>query len=517
MTTKRALLAVFLLLSVAVGPVATAAAADVTRPADLVVRQESYVQESVSVQTQNGTPVYTVRGEQVWLRPSNFAPESVVDFGVDRGAGELAYDEAMGAYTFSSDGEQASFSVYWIALEEVAVGGANNTSTTVQRVRYEATIRVVDQADLEHAQTGELAALREDANNWRSWNETVQDVREMDLLLWTFVRGGEPPSTEALLEGMISTYVTTRDPLRLLTGGFFSVIVILTLSLGGLLYLAIREGYAAYAARRMKKKLNIYRAVESDEGEISDRVLEADRREREQVWGNLDFNDFGWSDHEAAAYREALGDTPREAIERIATDILPPVLQVHDRLQAMSQVGYVARVLERGEDDEVLEAEVAREDDVDDDDDVEQLDEPSEDLLDELLTDPVMIWDFDPTAVDLDFSEFSDPPVTFTLDEALDALRLQVERFEDPKAVAKLLQEHVEWAASSDYTDEHGAPRSTQRVLNSFLETSQWLADVHSIPSARILAEHIETALLAYDPGREAKRFADDVREGKYD
>lgn len=520
--THRLLVAILVLASVAVAPVAGAAAADVTRPADLVVRQESYVNEDVTVQTDNGTPVYSVRGERIWLRPSNFDPSTVVDAGIDRGAGELSYDEEMGAYTFTSEGEEASFTLYWIALEQVAVGGTNSSNTSVQRVRYEATVRVVGQAQLDHAEAGELEALRQDADNWRSINDTFQDVREMDLLLWTLARGGEPPSTEALIEGMINTYVTTRDPFRLLTGGFFQVIVLLTLSLGGLLYLAIREGWAAYVGRRMKKRLNIYRAAEAEEGELKENILEQDRQERLQIWSNLDFNDFGWSDHEAAAYRE-LGDTPREALEHLITDVLPPTLVVHDRLQAMAQQGFVARVLERedAEDDDepgdVLEAEVVRADDVDDDDDVEELDEPTLDLVDALSNDLVMIWDFNPAEAGIDLESFADPPTTFTLSEALEELQLPIDRFEDEQAAAKLLHEHVEWAADSKYTDEYGTPRSSQRVLNSFLSTSRWLADTQDLPTPRILAEHIEAMLLAHDPGREAEEFAREVRAGKHD
>lgn len=515
-TYNRQLLVALLILATVAGPTLGAVAAqEAAKPAELVVRQESYVDEAVSVQTQNGTPVYTARGEQLWLKPQNFDARSVVDFGVDRGAGAISYDDAFGAYEFSSQGEQASFTVFWVVLEETQVSGANNT-TQVSRVRYEATIRIVELASVDHVRPGELEDMRAAANNWESFNDTLQDVRESDLLLWSLRQ--EPPDTETLIQGMINTYVTTRDPFRLLTGGLFAVVVTLTLTVGGLLFLAIREGLAAIYARKLRKRLNIYQATEAEEGEISDRILELDRSEREQIFANLDFQDLTsgdrlWSDHEAASYR-SLGQTPRAAFERIITDIMPPELQIRERLQAMSQLGYVAAVRERDEDGEIVDAEIVRESEfIFDEDEKIPIDDPSEYLVDAVWNDQTMI-DFDPVAADISIDAFETDPVTFTIDEALEALDLAVDRFEDEETAAKLLQDHLEWAAKSEYTDETGTPRGPLRVLNSFYETATWIRDINGPPSARILAEHIERALLEYDPGREAVEYAEDVREG---
>lgn len=507
----RQLLAALLVLATVAGPIAgVAAAADTTRAADLVVRQESYVDEDVTRQQQNATSVYTVRGERITIKPRNFDPSNVVESGVDRGIGTLSFDEELGVYHFSSDGEEASFNLHWIVLEETEVAGSN--ATEIQRVRYEATIRVVGLANVDHVRPGTLAELREDGEKWRDWNDTLQDVREMDLLLWSF--RGDPPDTETLLQGMVNTYVTTRDPFRLLTGGFFAVIITLTLTVGGLLWLAIREGLAAIAARRLRKQLNIYKATEAEEREVSERLLEIDRAETDRIWSNLDFNDFpGWPDHEADSYRD-LGHTPRAAFERIVTDIMPPELQIRERLQALDQLGYVARVRERDEEGSVVDAELVKEDEfVFSEAEQVSIADPGDDLVEVLWNDQTLI-DWNPVAADLDISEFETDPVTFSLDEALDAIDLQVDRFEDEKAAAKLLQDHIEWAAKSEYTDDLGTPKTSMRVLNSFLETSTWLRDVHGIPSARILVDHLERAILDYDPGKEAEEFADTVREG---
>lgn len=514
--TRRAhqLLAVLLVLATVATPlVGAVAAADDTRPAELAIRQESYVDGDVSRQQQNGTPVYSAAGERIWIKPQNFDPANVVDFGVDRAAGELGYDQELGAYTFSSEGEEASFTLYWIVLEQQQVAAANNTTTTkVQRVRYEATVRITDQVDLDHVPAGQLDRLREDADQWQSFNGTLQDIRESDLLLWAFRK--DPPDTETLLQGMINTYITTRDPLRLLTGGLMAVILTLTLTVGGLLFLAIREGIAAIAARRMRTRLNQARANEPYEGELSDRVLEADREERDQIWSNQDFQDFGWSDHEAAAYRE-LGKTPREAFERIVTDVIPPKLQIRERLQAMSQLGYVALVRERDDDGAVVDAEVVLEDEIEGEDpEIVELDDPDEDLVEALWNDRAML-EFDPVEADIDLGDFETEPVTLSVDEALAELGLQVDRFEDEKDAMRLLHEHIEAAASSDYTDDVGTPKTSMRVLQSWLETSTWLRDVHGFPSARKLADHLEAAIKRFDPGREAEEYAEDVRSGK--
>jgi hypothetical protein len=513
MASKRALLAVLLVLATVATPlVGAVAAADRTEAAELTVRQESYVGGDVDLQTQNGTPIYSAEGERILIVPQNFAPENVVDFGVDRGTGELAFDQGLGAYTFSSEGEVASFGLYWVVLEETQVAGANATnSTAVDRVRYEATVRITGQADLDHAEAGTVEEMRRDANNWRSFNDTLQDVRESDLLFWALRK--EPPDTETLLQGMVNTYVTSRDPFRLLTGGLFAVIITLTFTLGGLLFLAMREGLGAWKSRKLWKRLRTYRSNEPYEGELSERLLEADRAERSQIWSNSDFQDMGWSDHEADAYRE-LGRTPREAFEQILS-IMPPEQIIRERLQAMAQVGYSARVLDRDADDEIADAEVVPIEDVDDDqDDVASLADPSDALVEAVWNDHAMIH-FDPTEADIDVSEFEQEPTTVSIDELADELPVQIERFEDEKALAKLVHEHVDTAARSEYCDEQGTPNTSMRALGSFLETSTWVRDTHGFPAAGKLAEMLETAIRKFDPGLEAAEYADDVRSGK--
>lgn len=521
MHSRRVALALLLLVSTVAtaGLVPTAAAQQTdltTRSADLDVRQESYVEGDVSRQASNGSPVYVAGGERIWLKPRNFETNSVVQFGVEREGADMSYDQALDAYTFTSNGAEATFDVYWIVVEPVTSTNAstNQTTTATRRIRYEATIRVDRQADLDHLAAGEIGAIRSDAANWSEVEDRIEDLQRQDLLLWQVLRGGDPPDKETILEGAFAAYVTTRDPFRLLTGGLRVVIITLVLTVGGLAYLALREGYGAVAFWRMKRALNIYKSTEAAEGEVSDRVLELERVEKERALQNVDWQALGFSDHEAEAYRQ-IGDTARQGFENLLSEI-PPFVWFRDRLRAMHHCAY--RAVVDYDDDTIKNAELVDLDEIGapEEDETVALDDVDDELLVELTDDP-LAWSFNPVLADYDPKDVFDvDPPTLSLDGFATELSRQVEAFDSPEQLAQGLHEHVRAVAASEYCDSEGRPRVDRRAINSWLRASQLLGESMNIPSARVAAQHLERVLIDHDPAREAEQLAEEIEGGRY-
>lgn len=520
----RLLIAVWLVLAMVATPAVTSTAIAQTaeqtiRTADLDVRQESYVEGDVSRQASNGTPVYVVGGERVWLSPRNFDTNSVVQFGVEREGADMAYDQGLDAYTFTSNGAEATFDVFWIVVEPVTSTNAstNQTTSATRRVRYEATISVDRQADLDHLAAGEIDQIRSDAENWSEVDDRIEDLQRQDLLLWQVLRGGDPPNKETILDGAFTAYVTTRDPFRLLTGGLREVVVLLVLSVGGLAYLALREGYGALAMWRMKRALNIYKSTEADEGEVSDRVLELDRVERERALQNIDWQSepLNFNDHEAEAYRQ-IGDTARQGFENLLSEI-PPFVWFRDRLRAMHHCGYRA-VVEYDDDGDIEHAELVDLDEMGapDEEETVGLEDVDEDLLVELTDDP-LVWSFNPVLADYDPQDVFDvDPPTLSLDGFASELSRQLEAFDSSEDLAQGLHEHVRAVAASEYCDSEGRPRVDRRAINSWLRASQLIGETMNIPSARVAAQHLERVLIDHDPAREAEQLAEEIEGGRY-
>lgn len=550
-----------LLVGSSVAPVVGAATAQsdsiLTRDADLVVREPGYTDQSVEPTTADGQVVYPVQGERVWLRPANFNATDVQDFGVEGGNATLEYDAAMGAFTFQPAGDRGTFTAYWIVREPVAVNrtveqtverpapnGSNTTVTVTEnvtrtateyrQVRYEAIVKVTGGTNLAHVPDSRIDQLEQSAANWEELNATIQDIKSQGLLLWELT--GTDPSTETILQGMVDTYVTTRDPPRLLRGSLRKFLLVMVLSLGGLLYFAIREGFAALVMRRLKKELGIYQSTEHAEGDVSERIFEVDRRERERASANLDYADRH-IDPEANAMREAFGETPREGFENYANHILPGVW-LTDRLKAMGQCGYAARVTERtapdgGADDvdgelavetaELVDLNDPRTDATLDDADIIDLSaidgaDPDLDLVFALLeSDETRICkEFDLTTADFDADALDTSPLSFSLRELMDEIDLQFSHFESMEAAGEAAHEWIDVIHDSEYCEPDGTPRPARRAFNILLTDSQWLGDDGpELPQARLLSEHIERILIDYDPTRESAQLVKDIRDGK--
>lgn len=522
-------------VAVAASGAASSATAVPTDGADLVVRQESYIGKDVKQSSADGRPVYTARGERLIIVPQNFQADNVVDFGVTTDAGTLDYDSTLGAFIFSPEGEQASFQMYWIVAQQAAATGGNSTGS--QQHKYVATIKIAGGVGLAHRPTTEFSQTRQAAANWNEFNSTIQDVRDQDLLLWF----GPPPDTETVINGMVATYVTSRDPFRLLSGGLTAVILTLTLTIGGIAWLALREGYAALAMYKLRSKLGLYRSIEHAEAEISERVLALDLQERERAVANKDWNDK-YTDTEAAALRE-LADTPREGLIEAGNRLLPEVW-LGDRLKALASFGFVARVTERDADGSIADAELVPPDDVtgnpsadpapdggtatagdgDDGDegpdgarpdDIVSLGNPSRDLTLALADDPVVIHEFDMGSANIDPETLDSSPTSYTLPELLDEFEIQFQHFDDMAAAGEALHEWIDVIAESPYCEADGTPRPARVALNSLLSSMQWLGDGYDHPTARLMSEYVERVLVEYDPSRESQQVVRDIKHGK--
>lgn len=529
--TRAAVLVLALVLGAAVAPLlaTTADAQLASRDATLAIDQPAYVDSEVKQTSINGTRAYVVKGEEIDIRPQNFRSSDVLDYGVDAPAGTLTFDEAMQEYTFSPEGETGTFELYWTVTEQRVVnntqGNQTVQTTTNVSVRYSAVVRVDGKTQMTHVVAGTIAGLRQQAANWEEFNATVQDVREMNLLAFAF---GSPPSTEQVVQGMVNTYIATRDPIRGLFSGS-EIMILLVTSMFGLFLLV--SNFGAFAALLLKtyRRLFFFESIEAEEGAIRDRVAELDDQQRRMRFADLDWVDW-FNDHVADLFKR-LGATPAEGYDALSNGVLQPRTWVRDRLQAMSQCGYAARVERRtvtdgGDEEEPSEVitdaeviaiplELGPNEEFADRDDLVSLAHPDDELLDALDWEDEYIRNFDLVGEDIDASKLDTEPTTLDLDELLAAVELQTRRFEDTETAGQYLREYLESVRAHPITDAEGRPRTTREMANRLLTIVRRARDEHDIPLADYQVQAVERALLDDDPGERADKHLSDLRSGR--
>lgn len=524
----------------------------VTRDADLTIREPHYADGDVATENANGTQIYEVEGERILIQPAQFNASDVVEYGVAGDVGQLTYDADLGVYVFSPEGNQGSIPVYWTtrepfaANETVQQNGTNVTRTTTvyRQVRHQATLRVTGQTNISAVSDGALAQQRAAASRWNELNATLTDIKQDGLLLWEIT--GTDPSREQMVQAAINALVTTRDPPRLLQGSLRKFIIFMVLSIGGLFYIGVREGYAAFVWRKVQKELGVYKSNEDAEGSVSERALQLDLQERFRSAENHDWSD-GLIDAEANAMR-ALGETPRQGTEALGNHILP-LTWLADRLRAMGSVGYAARIDDVDDDGAVAEAtlldtrspgtdgvpltdggvfDTSGGDDADetalesgDIIDLSDLDreDPDRDLVFALLDDAEreICHEFDLAAADFDDSALETTPLTYSLPQLLDELELQYDHFESMEAAGKAMHEWLDAINQTPYVDPDGQIRPARQTLGTFQASMEWLNTDTQLPQAGLLAEYIEAMLIAYDPTKEDAQLVRDIRDGKHE
>ena len=493
-------------------PMATAQ--DAVEPADLAIEQPGYVDGGVSEVQRGNHSVYEARGERLLIRPQNFDGSQVLDYGVTTDVGSLRYDDELGLFVFTPEGEQGTFDVYWVVNKPVTTTVTRNNSTQnvteMRQIRYQARIKVTGQAQLSHLDPGQLDTYQADAERWRDWNATLQDVRAMDLLLVP-----DDVGTETLLQSMVNNFVTVKDPIQALFGGSFTTVGFLYVSsIGGATWLIIWLLVAIRAGRQPRKRLNIFESTEAAEGELAEKMAAIDEEERKRALQNLDWEDIFEDEHAAAAFREAFGETVFDGYKRLSS-ILQPELIVRDRLQAMSESGYIG-VVER-EDGEIVDARVLTEGEAEDIEGDRRIDlsSPGDAFLKALDWEDETIMRFDLVESDYDPGELETVPETLDLAEILDQVDVQEQQFDDPSTISSYLYEFVASVREHEFTASEGKPRTMREILNTWLQLSQTLRDRYHIPAARLQAEHLERAIIDYDPGEQAERLVREIEEGR--
>ena len=485
-----------------------------TRGADLSIREMDYADGSVAEQTANGTPIYVVEGEEVLIRPQNFDSGNVVDYRVSTVGGELTYDSEFDAYIFRpGDNATGTYDISWSVTrtEEEIVTENNTTVTRTETVNreYIAKIRVDGKTNLKHISGKESERRQHYREVGKTVNRTNQELRDRWL---PFIKNDG--SDLAIYQALVSRGVSTGNPYNLLTGKMGAILFMIITALGGWALLTVNFGSFGALIYKLKKRLHIFETIEEEEGEVADRLAEADQKERKRAAQNVDWNNVIEDDHFAAAFRE-LGENFHDGVHALTASQLVPENWVRDRLQAADQCGY--RVDVTRDDDELADATVVAPADVNEDDDTEAIG----DLLDDGLVDAVDWGDpelkaFDLPTADYDRGKLDTEPVTTNLDELLRTINLQMEDFPNQRVAGEYLREFIESELEHDHTDRDGTVNGVREVLNNFLKVAQVGTGRHDLPM-QYVSEAIERGLIDHDPNEEALELSREVRAGGAD
>lgn len=500
---KSKLLIAFLILSLAVAPVVGQVD---SRDAQLIIRQPDWVNNNVETTSVDGQRAYVVEGSPIRLKAENFNSSNVADFGVETDVGSMSYDEGFDEYVFDPEGNEGTFEVYWSVAESRAVTQNNTTSVRTVQVRYSALIRVKGGVNVSHVPRHELEARQNATALGELMQDAIDDIRNDNLPL---VRNSG--TDLQIAQSMVNLYVNFGNPLRALTGNYTDIALILVTSLGGLLWVLQYLGLFAWMVRSLRGKLNRYNIIESEEGQLSDRIVEADEKERKQILQNIDWYDIFENDHVAYAFKEVFGETPHDGYQRLVNKLILPEVWMKERLLAMGNAGwkYVPAVGERktydllppGDEDELsMPMKQALE---------------NNDILNVIDWNDEDIRTFDLPSADIDTSAFDTTPTTMTLGELIDALDIQMSHFENEKIAGEYLREFIEFIKNHEYTDSEGRIDTSREMLNEFLKLSQLLGDRYGYPETHIISQSIERAIVDWNPSEDARTFVAEVESGR--
>jgi hypothetical protein len=518
MTHKR-LIAVLLVLvaATAFAPAALATQdATTTERADLTISQPHYVDTSVNVDQGSNATTYEVKGSYFEIQPENFQPGDVIDYGVEQDSASLSYDKTTGEYILDTSNQAGTFSVYWIVTtstgattnttEETSPGNETNTtdstsgneSTTTsspERVRYEAQIQT-STGGLAHIEQSKLNQLQEDAQNW---SEVVSTFGNL---------GGDSVPIETKLETAANWYQFSVNPFSALSGDFTAAILMLVLTNGGRLALALLIGVPLLALAPVAIKYRSLKDRLPDVDELDQQQLEMYAQQRKEQAVEVTPHDLPMNGRTADKLQSILGENLWEIKDTIHR------LFDHEQtkqafLQAMAYNGATATITH---DDDGVREVVVYDSDADPPDSAEAL----ADLDDQ---------DFDAVVEHADWSQVNqnalrhdvpvdevDVPIAPTDDEndLVDELDVSIpEDFESREAFAEAIFEVWKFLAAHDYTDDHGQAREEQTLLNIFSLLSTVTAERYDHPDVRCYRNLFQYIASEVD-GNEALRKAAD-------
>lgn len=503
-----------------------------SRTANLYIEQPTYIDNAVTVNDSGKLPVYRVKGERIRMTPQNFDTEDVVDFGVAAGGATLDFDSRSAEYVLRPSNTNGSIRLFWIVEEERLVNRTvtrNNSTTTVQetdtvRVKYEAVV-TVERTDYAHLPRNRIQQMRSDAENWTSLVDEIKSERI----------AGPNANVEDELESALSYLRLLHHPLTALTGEFTAILLSLFITLGGLLVLALFGLYHIWATRFEKAYVHRIESLEAEREDIDQSRDELIREKREKILANLDWQDLGFPDHVAAAFRQSFGETVLEGWMALQEMLLPEMI-IRDRLEAMGKVGYEAAIdyddvaTDGGEDEEAVRAmssarilprEVPA--DVRDDEERVAIDDLEGDSMDQLVE--AVSWD------DEELLAFSLPDADLERDELSSVLESQnyeqlIAKIEEQVGEGKAFdnrEEYLEYLVQfavdirmHEFTDEHGAPKPVRYMLETWLKVAQITSDRYNFPFADYTVENLQLILMNEDIGADVARYVDEVEAGKH-
>lgn len=510
--TVHVLLVVVLALTAvtAAAPAATAQSQPEERSARLAIEQPAYLDSGdVATTTANDTRVYTAKGAPIDIRPRNFNQSQVVDFGVSTPGGSLEYNTAMAEYEFTADAT-GTYTLFWLVSER--------QNGTVQQVRYVASIRIDGGLDQTHLAADSLDETRADAQKWREFNATVDELQERNLLLASADR-----TNQETIQDMVNAFILRYDPVAAFSGDFVAVGILLFSGLGGLLWVIFFKLPDTAALWYLKKKLNRYIEIENVEGELAERVEAIAKEEDSRTLQKMPVRKIVDDPHLATAFRDILGETPKEQFTELLTVIRPAEL-VRDRLEVMGANGYRAVVTgytaaDGGDGAEQVpaSAEVIHEDDLTgDEDDVRDLAQISDPLLSAIDWDQDAIKHFDLSSATVDGEHLSERPATMDVTSLNQALDVELREFTTEEVPAQYLYDLVESVRENPLTDHEGTPDSTRLFLEELLRSSELLDDRYAFPAVSYLSDSLQRALTDHDPADEAGSTVDEIQDGSW-
>lgn len=509
-----------LVVTLGVAPMLSAGQVE-TRAADLALEQPAYIQGGVTTTSANGTGLYKVSGSPIEIVPTNLGNGTVVGYGVSSGSGELAYDKRFDSYELQPEAT-GTYTVYWIVETPVAVTQGNSTEVETRQYRYEANIRVTGGLDMTHQPAGALAGVREDAQKWQEFNQTIQPLGQRGMLVQLGL--ADPPSTAQLIQGMINAWILAHDPLGALAGTFGTIHILLITSLGGALFVIIYGGYHSLVVAFLYRKLNIHNRNEAAEGELAARLQELDERDRVRIMDNLDHSEIYQDEHVAQGMAD-IGDTPRESLLAYRGKTSERAITAN-RLQAMGLaegedwVGIIQRTLADGGEPEgdIQAAQVKPAADVGPDAETVALAEvdPDGEFMDALDWAAEPIREFDYANAEFDRDALATPVEPFEdLTTMLETLEMDRRHFSDEAAAAEYFRELLQEVRDHGYCDAEGRPDTLRHFLNEHLHSMRVLRDRYDIPLEYDI-DLVERAILDHDTRERARETLSNVREGKY-
>lgn len=513
-TTFRVLAAALVFMSLFAG--IGAAAAPQTTAAELAIDQPDYVDGEVGTTRAGNGTVYVVRHGQVEIKPQNFDAEDVVGYGVTTSSGELQYNEEFGTFSFDSEDNTGTFELYW-EVEQSRVVEANNSTTTEEVTRrYESTVRVDEDQSWTHLPSASLEETREQAANWEEWTAALQSIY------------GENVDVAQRTSWSVDVNEVRANPFSVLSGGYTGFLVALFITISGVLVLLTFGILHIYSTIQDKIAVHRNETLKADEAEVDERLDELDNEERERRWAKSDYQDMGWTDSVARAYRR-IGDTPMKGFLNLSS-ARTPNKTLEFRLQAMGVDGYVG-VVEReelradgGDDSDVDPAPISSARVVDgselelegDEERLELDDDIPTEFLDAIRGDSRTVREYDLTATSAGPGDISVDHAPLELEEWMETLEIQRQDFDSPDEWGKYTREMLEFTLSHPITDEHGELDEVQIVLNEWLDTDDVVGDIFEVPHAKYEAEAMQWAIDQRNAVEEAEQMVESVETGEY-